>query len=299
MIRTTALTKRFDSFTALDAFSTTIPDGSVYGLVGSNGSGKSTLLRLISGIYEPDGGAVEIDGLEPFENPAAKQQVFHVSDDLYFLPQSNMNEMAKFYRSIYAGFREETYLEMCSRFPIDPKKRINTFSKGMKRQVALILALACNPRVLLLDEAFDGLDPIIRGALRKILADQVFERRMTVLIASHNLRELEDICDLMGLLHQGKIVFERDIDAVKLGFCKVQAGFKAPPAQEALQQLNIMRLDQVGSVLSLIVRGNSEEILSYMNTLEPMFVETVPLTLEEVFIYEMEAVGYDFNKIIF
>lgn len=299
MITATGLTKRFDDFVALDAFHTTIPEGTIYGLVGSNGSGKSTLLRTISGIYRPDAGVIEVDGEQPFENPHIKEGIFHVADDLYFLPQNTMDEMARFYKSMYSGFSDEVYKEMCGRFPIDPTKRINTFSKGMKRQVALILALSCRPRYLLLDEAFDGLDPVIRGGLRKILADQIAERSMTVVIASHNLRELEDLCDFMGLLHQGHVVFEREIDEVKLGFCKVQAGFTVQPAPEVLKTLDVMQLEQTGSVLSMVVRGNSAEILDYMNTLGPLFVETVPLTLEEVFVHEMEAVGYDYNNIIF
>lgn len=299
MITATGLTKRFGDFVALDAFGTTIPEGTIYGLVGSNGSGKSTLLRLISGIYRPDAGAVEIDGEKPFENPHVKQGIFHVADDLYFLSQSSMDDMAAFYGSLYPSFNQESYREMCGRFPINPKGRINTFSKGMKRQVSLILALSCRPKILLLDEAFDGLDPVIRGGLRKILADQIAERGMSVIIASHNLRELEDLCDFMGLLHQGHVVFEREIDEVKLGFCKVQAGFTTQPGQEKLKTLDVMQMEQTGSVLSMIVRGNSAEILDYMNTLGPLFVETVPLTLEEVFVHEMEAVGYDYNKIIF
>lgn len=299
MIKTVELSKRFDHFTALEAFSTTIPEGTIYGLVGSNGSGKSTLLRTISGIYRPDGGTVEVDGAAPFENPAVKDTIFHVSDDLYFLPQSNMDEMAAFYGGMFQSFDRDTYKEMCGRFPIDPQKRINTFSKGMKRQVALILALACRPRYLLLDEAFDGLDPVIRTALRKILADQIAERNMTVVIASHNLRELEDLCDFMGLLHQGHVVFEREIDEVKLGFCKVQAGFPGGIEATRLVSLDVMQMEQTGSVLSMVVRGSSADILEYMNTLNPLFVETVPLTLEEVFVHEMEAVGYDYNKIIF
>lgn len=299
MIKAVDLTKRFDAFTALDKFCTEIPDGSIYGLVGSNGSGKSTLLRVIAGIYRPDNGTITLDGEAPFEQPRAKGNIFLVADDLYFLPQSSMDEMAKFYASMYSSFDWETYHKMCERFPIDPKKKINTFSKGMKRQVALILSLACRPKYLLLDEAFDGLDPVIRSGLRKILADQIVERQMTVVIASHNLRELEDLCDYMGLLHQGKVIFEREIDEVKLGFCKVQAGFQTMPPEEKLRPLNVMQLEKTGSVLGMVVRGNSAEILDYMETLHPMFVETVPLTLEEVFVHEMEAVGYDYNKIIF
>jgi ABC-2 type transport system ATP-binding protein len=299
MIQAQSITKNFGDFTALDSFNATIPDGSIYGLVGSNGSGKSTLLRIISGIYRPDGGELLVGGEAPFENPAVKNTMFHVSDDLYFMPQYTMDEMARFYAGVYTGFDMAAYNSLCGKFPIDPKKKINTFSKGMKRQVSLILALSAGPKYLLLDEAFDGLDPVMRGALRKILADRIADSGMSVVIASHHLRELEDICDHMGLLHQGKVIFEREIDEVKLGFCKVQAGFKAMPGDDAFKQLNVMQLDRSGSVVNLIVRGASGEVLSYMETLNPMFVESVPLTLEEVFIHEMEAVGYDYNRIIF
>jgi ABC-2 type transport system ATP-binding protein len=299
MIQATELTKTFDGYTALDQFHAEIPAGSIYGLVGSNGSGKSTLLRLISGIYRPDGGTIRVNDGDPFENPAVKEEIFHVSDDLYFLPQSSMDEMARFYENVYSAFDKDADKDLCDRFPINPAKRIQTFSKGMKRQVALILALATRPRFLLLDEAFDGLDPVMRGALRKILADRIADDGMSVVIASHNLRELEDLCDHMGLLHQGKVIFEREIDDVKLGFCKVQAGFREMPTDEAFRQLNVMQMERSGSVINLIVRGGSTEVLSYMETLSPLFVESIPLTLEEVFIHEMEAVGYDYNKILF
>ena len=299
MIQTIDLTKKFDDFTALDTFSVTIPDGSIYGLVGSNGSGKSTLLRLISGIYRPDGGSVLVEEQNPFENPAVKNNIFYVSDDLYFLPQSTMDDMAKFYASLYPGFDATVYSDVCGYFPISGQKKLNTFSKGMRRQAALVLALACRPRYLLLDEAFDGLDPVIRGAIRKILSDRVAGENMSAVIASHNLRELEDLCDHMGLLHQGKVVFQREIDEVKLGFCKVQAGFREMPSDEAYQHLNIMQRETSGSVVNLIVRGASSEVLAYMESLNPLFAEVIPLTLEEVFIHEMEVVGYDYNKIIF
>ncbi len=299
MIVTDALTKTFDGFAALNSFTTEIPTGSIYGLVGTNGSGKSTLLRLISGIYRPDGGQITVNGQDPFENPAVKQDIFLVSDELFFLPHSNMNDMARFYAGIYKTFNWESYREMTGRFPIDPKKKIGTFSKGMKRQTAIILALSCRPGVLLLDEAFDGLDPVIRIAVRKILADLIADAGTTVVIASHNLRELEDLCDHMGLLHAGRVIFAREIDQVKLGFCKVQAAFTSMPGEEQLSGLNVMQKEVQGSVLHLIVRGHPDDILHEVEKLSPLFVETVPLTLEEVFIHEMEAVGYDYNKIIF
>jgi len=293
------LTKTFEGLTALDNFTAEIPGGSIYGLVGTNGSGKSTLLRLISGIYQPDGGEIFIDGEHPFENISAKSKVVHVADDLYFLPQSTMDDMAGFYAGIYKSFDWDTYNEMCGRFPIDPKKKIGKFSKGMKRQTALILALACRPKILLLDEAFDGLDPVIRIGLRKILADIIADGDVTVIIASHNLRELEDLCDHMGLLHAGKVVFAREIDQVKLGFCKVQAAFNDLPDNDQLAGLDVAQRSAAGSVLTLIVRGNPDDIMAVIGELNPLFVETVPLTLEEVFIHEMEAVGYDYSKILF
>ena len=299
MISAKDVTKTFEGFAAIDNFTVDIPAGSIYGLVGTNGSGKSTLLRLISGIYRPDGGSILVEDMPPFENIAVKEKIVHVSDDLFFLPQATMNDMAKFYSGVYRRFDWDYYHEICSKFPIDPKKKIGKFSKGMKRQTALILALACRPQILLLDEAFDGLDPIIRIAIRKILADLIVDGDMSVVIASHNLRELEDLCDHMGLLHAGKVVFAREIDQVKLGFCKVQAAFQNPPAPDALSSLDVMQMEVSGSVISLIVRGNPDDITAVIGGLSPLFVETVPLTLEEVFIHEMEAVGYDYNKILF
>lgn len=299
MIKATALVKCFDAFTALSALTTEIQNGSIYGLVGSNGSGKSTFLRLVAGVYIPDGGTVEVDGQTVYENIAVKNRIFFVADDLYFLPQSTINDMARFYRGIYSAFSEERYAKLCSIFPLDPQKKIHTFSKGMKRQAALLLGLSCCPDLLLLDEAFDGLDPVIRGAVKKLLSDDISARGMTVIITSHNLRELEDLCDHVGLLHKGQILFERDIDELKLGFCKVHAVFPQGISDEMLGKLNIMQLSRSGSLINLIVRGTSTDASEYLLSQGAVFAEGVPLTLEEVFIHEMEAVGYDYNNIIF
>lgn len=299
MIKTFDLTKKFEDYKALDNINIAIPDKSIYGLVGSNGSGKSTLLRLISGIYYPDSGGIEVSGENPFDNIKIKDSIFHISDDIYFLPGCTMDEMAGFYESIYSSFSAEVYRHMCELFPLNAKKAINTFSKGMKRQAAIILSVACCPKYLLIDEAFDGLDPVVRIALRKILADLIYEREMTVVISSHNLRDLEDLCDHMGLIHNAKVMFEREIDEIKLGFCKVQAAFKNMPEQNKLDELNILQQKINGSVMNLIVKGNSSEVFDYLSTLNPLFAESIPLTLEEVFIQEMEAAGYDYNNIIF
>ncbi|MEM1484755.1 ABC transporter ATP-binding protein [Oscillospiraceae bacterium PP1C4] len=299
MIKATSLVKCFGDFTALSALTTEIHKGSIYGLVGSNGSGKSTFLRLIAGVYIPDGGSIEIDNEHVYENIQVKNRIFFVADDLFFLPQSTMNDMAKFYKGIYSGFSDERYTKLCTIFPLDPKKKINTFSKGMKRQAALLLGLSCQPELLLLDEAFDGLDPVIRGAVRKLLSDDISDRGMTVIITSHNLRELEDLCDHVGLLHQGRILFEKEIDELKLGFCKVHAVFPDGVSDESLKKLNVMQITRSGSLINLIVRGTSAESSDYLLSQGAIFAEGVPLTLEEVFIHEMEAVGYDYNNIIF
>ena len=300
MITAVQLTKRFDDYEALSGLDTTIPSGAVYGLIGSNGSGKSTFLRLVSGIYRPDAGSVTVGGEEVYENPSVKNRLFFVSDDIYFLPQATMDEMADFYRGYYSAFSRERYEKLCGIFPIDPKKRLHTFSKGMKRQAALVLALACQPEYLLLDEAFDGLDPVIRGAVRKVIADDMAARSMTTVITSHNLRELEDMCDHVGLLHGGRIIFEKEIDDLKLGFCKVQAAFRPMVEAETLKErVDVMQLEERGSMVSLIARGGREDVIAALEGLSPLFVEAVPLTLEEVFIHEMEAVGYDYNNVIF
>ena len=299
MIRAENLVKCFGDFTALSALCTEIQSGSIYGLVGSNGSGKSTFLRLCAGVYMPDGGTVEVDGEPVYENTALKGRVFFVADDLYFLPQSNLCDMADFYERCYRSFSRERFEKLCTIFPLDVRKKLNAFSKGMKRQAALLLGLSCEPDLLLLDEAFDGLDPVMRGAVKKLLSDDIAARGMTVLITSHNLRELEDLCDHVGLLHQGRILFEREIDELKLGFCKVHAAFPGGFDEAALEGLDLMQVSRTGSLLNLIVRGTSAETSALLLERGAVFAEGVPLTLEEVFIHEMEAVGYDYNNILF
>lgn len=298
MIKANGLTKQFEDTIALEELTTEISSGSIYGLVGSNGAGKSTLLRMIAGVYKPDGGTLEVDGKSVFENIEVKKDVFFLADDLFFFSNSTLDSMAKFYRGIYENWSEEYYHQLCVMFPISALKRLNTFSKGMQRQAALILALSTRPKILLLDEAFDGLDPVIRGLTRKLLAEDVAERGSTVIIASHNLRELEDLCDQVGVLHKGKILFQRDIDDLKLGFFKVQCAFQPPLTKEAFDKLSLLRFEAVGSLINLIARGSREEILGFISTLSPLFLETIPLTLEEVFVQEMEAAGYDYSNIL-
>jgi len=299
MIRIENITKKFDDKLALDNVSMDIGSGSIYGLVGTNGSGKSTLLRLIAGVYEPNNGEVLVNDSPVFENPSVKQTVFFVSDDLYFPSQATLSDMARFYKAAYPRWSEERYKRMCELFPVGTDKKLSTFSKGMRRQSALILALACAPEYLLLDEAFDGLDPVIRFAVRKIISDIISEYGMTVVISSHNLRELEDFCDHVGLLHNGTLKLECAMDDIRIGFTKVQAVFRPMPEEFDLGEYRLLSKAVSGSVVTLVLQASQDEALNAVMKLSPMMAETIGLTLEEVFIYEMEAVSYDYTKIIF
>ena len=298
MIEARKLTKKFDTVAALDGISFSISSGSLFGLVGSNGAGKSTFLRTLAGVYAPDGGEVLVDGLTPFENSAVKSKLFFISDYPYFIPQSTLIDMADFYSRIYPNWNKKRFEELCSLFPIGTKDKILNMSKGMQRQAALICALASQPSYLLLDEIFDGLDPVMRQLLKRIVSNEVSERGMTVIIASHNLRELEDCCDHIGLFHKGGVIFERDLDELKLGINKVQAVLKPMPDLSAFAPLDIVKTELHGSLINLVVRGSKEEILTKINSLNPIFAEVLPLTLEEVFISEMEVAGYDLDNIL-
>ena len=298
MIEIHSLVKAFGTFHALDGISFQIDRGSIFGLVGSNGAGKSTLLRTLSGIYAPDGGDVTIDGAPPFENPALKGRVSFVPDYPYFLPQSTLEDASALYRSLYPNWDEAVFQKLCAVFPIGLKKKIHNMSKGMQRQAALILSLSTCPEYLFLDEIFDGLDPVMRQLLKQLISGEVASRRMTVVIASHNLRELEDFCDHIGLMHRGGILFESEIDERKLGIYKLQAVFRPMPEMHAFEALKTVKLEIRGSLINLVVRGQKEEILAQIDALHPIFAEIIPLTLEEVFISEMEVAGYDLNNIL-
>lgn len=299
MIAISHITKTFEQTVALKDFCSTIGEGTIYGLIGSNGSGKSTLLRLLSGIYAPEQGEILLDGAPVYENVAVKNRIFFLSDELYFLPQATISRMATFYASVYTNFDYELYHRLFRIFQLNPNQRISTFSKGMQRQAGLLLAIACRPDYLLLDEAFDGLDPVIRHSVRKILLELIAKYNTTIIISSHNLRELEDLCDQIGLLHHGGLLLEKDLDSAKLGFTKIQAAFQHVPFKEAIeQQLSLLKFDVKGSLVTLTARGTEEEVLHCLQMWHPLFIETIPLTLEEVFIEEMEGVGYDIQDII-
>ena len=299
MICAKDLTLKFDDFTALNNMSCTIPDSRIYGLVGSNGAGKSTFLRLISGIYRATSGSITIDGAPVYENPEVKKRIVFVPDDLYFLPQSNMKTMASLYASVYESFNQERFKELTTTFGLDPNKNIGTFSKGMRRQVSTILALSSMPEILLFDETFDGLDPVMRNLVKQVIDHDVRTRSTTTIITSHSLRELEDACDQLALLHKGGIVFESDIDNLKTSFFKVQVAFSASYSREKIEAAGIEMLNysQLGSVASFITRGDRELVRKKLAELDPLLVDILPLRLEEVFVYEMEALGYAFKDL--
>lgn len=299
MITIQNLTKKFDDYEAVSNLTLSIGPGCVCGLVGTNGAGKSTLLRTLCGIYRPFSGSARLDGEEIFDNVSAKQRIVLVVDDLYFFPGATLREMADFYRSSYPGWNAEKYDRLCTAFPILQDKKLSGFSKGMKRQAALILALARDPDYLLLDEAFDGLDPVIRMAARKLIADEVSGRGMTAVISSHNLRELEDLCDHVAILHGGKLLLTREMDDLRTNYCKIQAAFRGAPDDLSFPELDVLRLERTGSVYTILVRGGEEEVTGAVGQYDPLILDCIPLTLEEVFISEMEAVGYDYNHIIF
>lgn len=299
MIEIRDVTKTFGQVVALNHLSLHIEDGSVFGLVGSNGAGKSTLLRILSGVYRQDGGEVLIDGEAPFENIGVKQRTLFISDYPYFSSTATVNKLAKRYRNVYPNWSEQEFLKLKNVFPISFDAKIGKMSKGMQRQAAIILGLATMPRCILFDEIFDGLDPVIRELVKKILVEFVADNQAAVMIASHNLRELEDVCDHVGLLHYGGALFDDELDKLKLGITRVQFALENPADFSRIQQkLNIIKVSGQSKLFELTVRGNAENVLDIIEEMNPLFCETLPLTLEELFISEMEAAGYDINNLV-
>lgn len=295
MIKARKLTKRFGNVEALLNLNCNIPQGCIYGLVGANGAGKSTFLRLCNGIYQPDEGHISINGGEVFDNPAVKEHCVFVPDELYFLPQSNLNRMALLYESMYPRFSMERFADLCAAFKLDRARQLNTFSKGMRRQAATILALSAMTDYVFFDETFDGLDPVMRNLVKGMLYDDVLQRGCTAVITSHSLRELEDTCDQLALLYQGGIVFESDVQNLKTSLFKVQVAFGEEYDRSRFAGLDILSFVKQGSVANMIIRGDSARAKSAIGAQSPLLLEILPLTLEEVFLYEMEALGYSFE----
>lgn len=299
MIKINSVTKDFEEVRSLDNVALSIENGSIFGLIGSNGSGKSTLLRILCGVYGTTQGEVSFDGEPIWENSIVKENIVYLSDDQYFLPHCTIYDMMQFYKSVYPTFSLEKYKEYLEIFGLDDKRKISTFSKGMQKQASFLIGLSCRTQYLLCDETLDGLDPVMRRTVCRIIADEVADRGVTVIFASHNLKEIEDICDHVALLHKGQLIFEAGLDDIKLEIHKVQMTFPKDKLYEAdarLKELNPVSLEQRGSLFTIIARGNRDEIEGHINAIGPVFVEFIPLTLEEIFIAEMEERGYDFHE---
>ena len=298
MLEAKNVVKTFDGFHALDGATLTAPAGAVYGLVGPNGAGKSTLIRHLTGIYRPDSGTIDIDGQPVYENPAVKARIAYIPDDVFYFPQATIPDMMRYYRGIYPKFDAERYQKLGEVFQLDPKRQIRRLSKGMQKQAAFWLAVCCMPEYLILDEPVDGLDPVMRRQVWSLLLGDVSERGTTVLVSSHNLRELEDVCDHVGILNRGQVLLERSLSDLQDNTVKLQVAYAGVTEPMLPSELNILHRSHVGRVYTYIVRGSRAEILRRMEITEPILLESIPLTLEEIFIYELGGVDYAAKDIL-
>ena len=297
MIEVNGLVKRFDGFTALDGTSVTVPAGSVYGLVGPNGAGKSTLIRHLTGIYRQDAGAVRIGGEDVWENAGLKARVGVIPDDWYYFSQSTIRDMCRFYRGLYPGFSMERYEKLKEVFAIDERRAIRRLSKGMQKQAAFWLVLSCMPDYLILDEPVDGLDPVMRRQVWSLVMGDVSQRGTTVLVSSHNLRELEDVCDHVGIMDRGRVLLERSLAQLQDNMVKLQVVFQ-DGVTEVPEDLPVLHVSKTGRIHTLIMRMNAEEATAKLAAYSPLLVDAVPLTLEEIFIYELGGADYAVKDIV-
>ena len=294
MIQVQNITKSFDGFRALDDLSFTVPHGAVYGLVGPNGAGKSTVLRCITGIYRPDAGTVSVGGLPVWENPAVKRRMAFIPDDLSAHAGDSIREMAGLMQKLYPRFDLSRYGQLHEVFQLDEKKPLRRFSKGMQKQAAFWLAICAKPDYLILDEPVDGLDPVMRKQVWSVILEDVAARGMTVLVSSHNLRELEDVCDHVGVLHEGRMLLERSLSDLQENIVKVQLVTDRPLPPE----LNTLHQSMTGRIQTLIVRGDRREIAGLLQQCNPLLCDLLPLSLEEIFIYELGGVNYDVKNLV-
>lgn len=298
MIEVKKLVKTFDGFTALDSATLTVPKGAVYGLVGPNGAGKSTLLRHITGVYKQDSGQVLVNGVPVFENRHVKERIVSIPDDWFYYNQSTIREMAKLYAGMYPRFDGGRFEKLRELFHLPEKKPIRRMSKGMQRQAAFWITMSCLPEYLVLDEPVDGLDPVMRRQVWQVLLDDVSARGTTVLLSSHNLRELEDVCDHVGIMDKGKVLLERTLSDLQDNTVKLQVAYKTAEEPTLPTELQILHHSRVGRVHTYIMRGSSEEICRRMQITDPVLLEAIPLTLEEIFIYELGGAGDAAHKIL-
>ena len=298
MIKVSGLVKNFDGFCALNGASLNVSKGSVYGLVGPNGAGKTTIIKHITGIYKPNHGSVKIDSCDVYENTDIKDRMIFISDELYFPPAYSIKDCAKMYKEIYSSWDNEAFESLKSIFNIDTSRKVRRLSKGMQKQVAFWLGLCTHPDIMVLDEPVDGLDPVMRRNVWNLILSEVAQREMTVLISSHNLRELEDVCDHVGIMHQGRIVIEKSLDDVKGNIHKLQVAFKGDFPKVLKEKINIVNDEVYGSVHMLIVKGELADIRQSIEEFSPVISDVLPLSLEEVFVYELGGLGYEFENII-
>jgi ABC-2 type transport system ATP-binding protein len=296
MIEVKNLTKRFDGFAALDGLTMTVPDGAVYGLVGPNGSGKSTVIRHITGIYRQDEGEVLVGGEPVWENPAVKARMAYIPDDVFYFAQSSVRDMRNFYAGVYPQFDGARYEKLKEVFALPEKKPIRSMSKGQQKQAAFWLQMCLRPELMVLDEPVDGLDPVMRRQVWSILMSDAAERGITVLVSSHNLRELEDVCDHVGILDHGKLLLERSLSDLQENICKIQLAL--PDERPLPADLQVVHETVSGRLRTVIVRGNAEAVLARLRELQPLFLDAVPLSLEEIFIYELGGKDYAVKDIL-
>ena len=297
MIEIKNVTKKFGDFTAIDGLSFSVEKGSIYGLVGYNGAGKTTLLKTISGVYKADGGEILIDGVNTFDSTSERQKLFYVPDEIYFEPYSTIAKMTEFYKGYYPSFSIETLDKLCGVFGLDKNAKLNSFSKGMQRQAEMILGMSTNPEILLLDESFDGLDPAKRNLMNNMIVEYVAERGCSVIVSSHNLHELTDICDHIALINGKKIVLDCCVDDISQSRCKFRLVFTDEKNEKDFSQFEIKKFHADGRIITVSIKGDSDELETKLKEMNPVLIERFPLSLEEIFLEEMEGADYDFKEI--
>lgn len=301
LIEINGVSKKFEDIDALSNITLSIKENAIFGLLGSNGAGKSTLMRIISGVIKADEGTVFLEGQPIYENINSKKKIFYISDEQYFIKNSTPKDIMNYYRFIYKNFSVKRFERLMDDFNLDSRRKIDTFSKGMKKQVSVILGLSSGTQYLLCDETFDGLDPVARQAVKELLILDMKNRGLTPIIASHNLRELEDICDHVGLLHRGGVLLSKDLVEMKLELQKIQCIFNKDMVSEDFisRGIEVAKIDRRGSLYTLVVKGSHKDIIEKISEMKPLFYEVLPLSLEEIFITETEVAGYDIKSVVF
>ena len=299
MIEIKQVSKSFEKIEAVKEIDLTIRSQNIFGMLGTNGAGKSTLLRMMAGILKPQQGEIVIDGQNVWDNPDVKKRCFYISDDQFFFPNATAKDMATFYGRYYMQFDYTRFDEMMNKFGLDGARKIQTYSKGMKKQLSILIGLCANVSYLFCDETFDGLDPVMRQGIKSIFAKEIDERELTPIIASHNLLELEDICDHIGLLHRGGVLLSKELADLKCNMHKVQCVFPEDSKVSLYKLFHILQMNQKGRLITMTVRENEEDIAGKMEGLKPVYYEVLPLSLEEIFISETEVVGYDIKNLIY